>query len=146
MEKMRPLVFLLFTLWAFAADPWTTSEVLQAPDLAARLKKGENPSIVYVGPTFLYRGQHIAGAIYGGMGAKPEGIQSLLAAVKNLPKDKVLIIYCGCCPWNVCPNMRPAFQALKTAGFRNVKALYLPVRLADDWAAKGYPVASGDRP
>jgi thiosulfate/3-mercaptopyruvate sulfurtransferase len=39
-----------------------------------------------------------------------------------------------------CPNIRPAFSALKSAGFQNVRVLELRTNLRTDWTAKGYPV------
>jgi len=122
-----------------AEEPWTAKELLAPAKLAQRLNGGEKPFLVYVGPNYLFRAKHIAGSIDAGMAAKPEGIQSLLALVKGKAPGTEIIIYCGCCPMNVCPNIRPAMKALKGAGFTNVKLLELPTRLADDWTSKGYP-------
>jgi hypothetical protein len=33
------------------------------------------------------------------------------------------VIYCGCCPWTHCPNMKPADDALHAMGFTKVKSL-----------------------
>jgi len=52
-----------------------------------------------------------------------------------------MVIYCGCCPFTKCPNIRPAFQQLKKMGFTNVKVLDLPVNLQTNWIAIGYPLA-----
>jgi len=51
------------------------------------------------------------------------------------------VIYCGCCPWNHCPNMWPAYNLLHQMGFTHLKALYLPDNFGTDWVNKGYPVA-----
>ena len=45
----------------------------------------------------------------------------LKKAVADLPRGKELYIYCGCCPFVKCPNIRPAYTALHEMGFTNVK-------------------------
>jgi hypothetical protein len=35
----------------------------------------------------------------------------------------MVVIYCGCCPLDKCPNVRPAFTLLKTMGFTNLHVL-----------------------
>lgn len=129
-------------LFAQAPETWTAKELLPPADLAARLQKGEKPLMVYVGPEYLYRAKHIPGSVYAGMTAKPEGIHGLLEAVKGKPADAEVIVYCGCCPMKVCPNIRPAIKALKDAGFKNVRLLELPTRFGDDWTSKGYPAVA----
>jgi len=49
------------------------------------------------------------------------------------------VIYCGCCPLERCPNIRPAFVALRQMGFTNVRVLLLPNSFEADWAGKGLP-------
>lgn len=129
-------------MFAQAPDTWTPKELLAPADLAARLEEGEKPLVVYIGPASIYRTKHIPGALDAGMASRPEGIVGLLAAVKGKPADAEVIVYCGCCPMKVCPNIRPAIKALKDAGFRNVRLLELPTRFSDDWVAKGYPAVA----
>jgi hypothetical protein len=50
------------------------------------------------------------------------------------------VLYCGCCPWDRCPNVKPAVDALKQMGFTKVKVLYLETNFATDWTGKDYPV------
>lgn len=88
----------------------------------------------------LYRASHIPGSIYAGPGAKPEGIEELKKALTGQPKDRAIVLYCGCCPWEKCPNMRPAFAALREMGYTNVKAMVVPENLKADWTDKGYPI------
>jgi hypothetical protein len=52
-------------------------------------------------------------------------------------KKKLIVLYCGCCPWGRCPNVGPAYKALHDQGFTNVKVLYLANNFGDDWVAKG---------
>jgi len=114
--------------------------LVQPQELAGTLAKGSKPAIFQVGPNVLYRSKHIPGAAYAGPGSKAEGIELLRTAVKDMPRDREIVIYCGCCPWDRCPNVKPAFEALKQMGFTKVKALYLYQNFKTDWIDKAYPV------
>ena len=123
------------------ADPRAATALVHPADLAAQLKgTGEKPLLLHVGFQVLFKGGAIPGSRYAGPGSTPEGIAALKAAVKDVPKDRAIVIYCGCCPWDHCPNMRPAFQALTDLGFTHVRALYTPRNLETDWVDHGYPV------
>jgi thiosulfate/3-mercaptopyruvate sulfurtransferase len=125
-----------------ASDPWTALQLIRPEGLASLLKapKGERPLLLHVGFKALYRSGAIPGSRYAGPGSRPEGIAALKLAVKDLPRDRSIVIYCACCPWDHCPNMRPAFQALRQAGYTNVRAFYSPNNLETDWAQKGFPL------
>ena len=115
--------------------------LIQPQDVAARLAaKGPAPAIFQVGPNVLYRSKHIPGAIFAGPGSKPEGIELLKNAVKDVPKDREIVLYCGCCPWDKCPNMNPAIALLKEMGYTKVKAMYVATNFKTDWVDHGYPV------
>lgn len=127
---------LLFTSLLLAGDPWTTKDLVQPKDVAADVR---SPLIIQVGFAVLYRAAHIAGSQYAGPASKPEGIELMKQAVAGQPKDRQIILYCGCCPWDKCPNMRPAFAALHDLGYTRVKAMVVPDNLKADWIDKGYP-------
>jgi hypothetical protein len=55
------------------------------------------------------------------------------------PKDADVVIYCGCCPFRDCPNIRPAFRVLQEMKFTRAKLLNIPTTLKADWINKGYP-------
>ncbi|HVP42955.1 MAG TPA: rhodanese-like domain-containing protein [Terriglobales bacterium] len=118
--------------------------LVQPEQLAKELKSAGKPLVLYLGPRFLYRQAHIPGAEFIGMPS--EAIEKLRARVAFLPKDSPVVIYCGCCPWEHCPNVRPGFAELKKAGLTKVRVLYLPASFSADWKNKGFPVASGDQP
>jgi thiosulfate/3-mercaptopyruvate sulfurtransferase len=123
-------------------DPWKPSDLLQPADVAARLSSSGSakPVLIEVSFPFLYRQRRIPGSTYAGPGSKPDGINKLRETVAKLPRNREIVLYCGCCPWNQCPNMRPAFRVLRDMGFRNVKAMYVPTNLVKDWIEKGYPI------
>ncbi len=106
-------------------------------------KSGDKPLVLQVGSRVLWDQAHVAGSEYAGPGSQPEGIDRLKQRVKSVPKEKAIVLYCGCCPWNRCPNVAPAFRTLKGMGFTNVKVLYIANNLGTDWVDKGYQVARG---
>jgi len=124
-----------------AAEPWTQSELLSPAQLAPDLNSA---LVIHVGFPALYHGAHIAGSSYAGPGSKEQGIEELKKKVANEPRDRQIVLYCGCCPWDHCPNIRPAFAALKQMGFTSVRALRIPTNLKTDWVDHGYPTAHGD--
>jgi hypothetical protein len=103
----------------------------------------EKPLILQVGSRMMFEQAHIPGAEYAGQGSQSEGIQQLRGRVAALPHKTFIVLYCGCCPWNRCPNVGPAFQLLQGMGFTRVKVLYLADNFGDDWVNKGYAVESG---
>jgi rhodanese-related sulfurtransferase len=117
--------------------------LVQPGELAAQLAaKGNQPVVLQVGPHVMYRNRHIAGSLFAGTGSRPEGLALLRTVVAKLAKDREIVIYCGCCPWAVCPNIKPAMAVLRQMGYTRVKALYIPDNLKKDWTDRGYPVAS----
>jgi thiosulfate/3-mercaptopyruvate sulfurtransferase len=105
--------------------------------------KGEKPLILNVGPHLLYMQAHIPGAEYIGAGSDKQGIESLRRRLKAQPHNTFIVLYCGCCPWAHCPNVRPAYEELHKAGFSNVKVLYIADNFGTDWVNKGYPTIKG---
>ncbi len=118
-------------------NPEELVKILQAPT-------GEKPLMIQVGSHVLYEQAHIPGSEYIGPASSESGIQQLRERVQPLPRKKFIVIYCGCCPWSHCPNVKPADDALRALGFTNVKVLYIPENFGANWVAKGYPVAKGE--
>ena len=126
---------------AVTSTPWTSADVLQPADLAATLASPEEkPTIVYVGFKALFRQGHIPGSTLHGPASSPDGLDDLKQWASSLPRDATIVIYCGCCPLVQCPNVAPAFSALRAMGFTRVRVLALTNSFGADWAEKGYPV------
>ena len=133
----RVILFLIVAASALpAGDPWDAKDILRPPELASNLKA---PLVIHVGFPVLYRAAHITGSEYAGPGSKPEGIELLKKAVAGQPHNREIVLYCGCCPWEKCPNIRPAFAALREMGFTHVKVMMVPENLKTDWIDKGFP-------
>jgi thiosulfate/3-mercaptopyruvate sulfurtransferase len=111
-------------------------------ELAVLLKSAgaEKPLMLHVGFRVLFSQAHIPGSQYAGPGANQAGLDAVRKAVATLPKTKAIVLYCGCCPWERCPNMEQPWRLLVAAGFTNVKVLYIPKNFGTDWVQKGYPV------
>ena len=126
--------------------PWTLAQSVDAAALAKELadsKAANQPKIVCVGFHTLYNGAHIAGASFHGPASTPQGLDDVKNWAKPLPRTANVVIYCGCCPLAHCPNVRPAFAALRDMGFTHLRVLILPHDFATDWVGPGYPVAKG---
>jgi thiosulfate/3-mercaptopyruvate sulfurtransferase len=130
---------------AIPASSIPAEDLVQPGDLAATLRttSAVRPLVLQVGFRKLFDEAHIVGAEYAGPGGESDGLAMLRKRVANLPKDSPIVIYCGCCPWDHCPNIGAASSALRTLGFRNVKVLYISSDFGTDWIEKGYPVTRG---
>jgi thiosulfate/3-mercaptopyruvate sulfurtransferase len=128
-----------------SSDPWSASQTVQPAALAGELaqKNGTPPTILYVGFRTLFAGGHIPGASFHGTASTEEGLGEMKKWANGLPRSTNLVIYCGCCPFEKCPNIRPAFTALRDMGFKNLRVLVLPTNFATDWVGKGYPMQTG---
>lgn len=126
----------------------SASDVIKPRELMKMLSGNphDRPLVLQVGFSFLYESGHIDGAIHAGPAMRPDGIRKLRAAVKKVPKSRMIVIYCGCCPWPECPNIRPAYELLQHLGFKDVKTLYVPINFDKDWIKKGYPITKGTDP
>lgn len=127
------------------ADPWPDSETMQPAQLAKMLtdKYSSIPAAVFVGFRSLYAGGHVQDASFHGTASTKQGLAELKAWAASLPRSTELVIYCGCCPMDKCPNIRPAYTALSGMGFNKVRVLIIPTSFAADWADKGYPTQKG---
>jgi thiosulfate/3-mercaptopyruvate sulfurtransferase len=131
---------------AFQASSIPASRLIEPEELVKILQAptGEKPLMIQVGSHVLYEQAHIPGSEYIGPASSESGIQQLRERVQPLPRKKFIVIYCGCCPWSHCPNVKPADDALRAMGFTNVKVLYIPENFGANWVAKSYPVAKGE--
>jgi thiosulfate/3-mercaptopyruvate sulfurtransferase len=140
---IRNTLAVVVSIWSLglaplkAAEPWTDKELKEPAALAATLgdAKAPQPVILNIGPV-----QQIKGAIAIGPAGVTENLGKLKQHLATLPRDKEVIIYCGCCPFRRCPNVRPAFELLKKMKFTKARLLNLPASLNEDWISKGYPM------
>jgi thiosulfate/3-mercaptopyruvate sulfurtransferase len=130
------------------ADPWSAAQTIQPADLLKELGESsgaKHPVVVCVGFRPLYIGAHVPGAVFHGAAQSEQGLADLKKWAQGVPRSANLVVYCGCCPLEHCPNVRPAFTALREMGFANMRVLLLPHDFATDWVEKGYPVEKGSQ-
>jgi hypothetical protein len=140
------VIFFLLSLAVMAQDSEALKRAEITPQALVRVMQSNQRSkllILNVGPRVLYAQAHIDGAEYIGPTSNPRGIELLRQRVKSVPKNKEIVLYCGCCPWDRCPNVRPAFAELKKLKFTNVKVLHIVNNIGTDWVEKDYPTARG---
>lgn len=124
-----------------AVDPWSSAETLQPADLVREItdtKQTNPPTILAVGFRTLFEGGHVPGAVFHGTASNEKGMAELKKWLADLPRSTNLVIYCGCCPFDHCPNIRPAYKAARELGFTRVRVLVMPTSFAADWVDKGY--------
>jgi len=128
-----------FTVNATAdGDPWTADQLMEPQALVSIIQANKGnalPVILNIGSV-----EAIKGAITTAAVSEPDGFAELKKQLKDIKKDKLIVIYCGCCPLAKCPNIRPAFKELTAEGFTNIKVLDLKKNLQIDWVDKNYPM------
>ena len=118
-------------------EPWRQDQLMEPKDLAAIINNpsAEQPLIICVGPAGL-----IKNAVNIGAASKKENLDSFKELLSKEKKDRAIVIYCGCCPFKNCPNIRPAFTLMNKMKFTNQKLLNLSHNLKADWIDHGYPM------
>ena len=122
------------------------ADVQMSTDDLSKLLRGpvaQRPMTIHVGFYLLYAQAHIPGSEYIGPASQPDALEKLRKRAESLPRNKFIVLYCGCCPWNHCPTLRPAYGALHSMGFTKLKVLYVPNNFGQDWVNKGFPVEKG---
>lgn len=119
-------------------EPWTAKQLLVPEDLARIINypAGKQPIIFSIGPDAIIKNSIDIGSV-----KEKQNLDKLKQELKELSKDASIVIYCGCCPFEHCPNIRPAFKLLNKMKFTNHKLLNLEHNIKIDWLNKNYPVA-----
>ena len=122
-------------------ENWTAGQLMAPADLATTLQSKKDIPVVYnVGP-----GAIIPHSIDIGITSEEENLERFKKAISKLPKTTNIVVYCGCCPYDHCPNVRPAIDVLQKMKFINYHLLDLPHNIKTDWIAKGYPVTKEEK-
>ncbi len=117
-------------------DPWSKAQLMPAAELARQIDNdAPNLAVFDIGPSGT-----IKNAVAIGPAQEQENMKALKNKLAELPKNTNVVIYCGCCPFAHCPNIRPAFTLAENMGFASVRLLNLPKNLKVDWIDKGYPM------
>jgi thiosulfate/3-mercaptopyruvate sulfurtransferase len=118
------------------SEPWQKKQLIEPKDLATELENHDvlKPLIISIGPAGL-----IKGSVEVGPAKEKANLNKLNRLLAKERKDRDIVIYCGCCPFQHCPNIRPAFTLLNEMKFTNHKLLNLQHNIKVDWIDKSYP-------
>ncbi|MEO9144122.1 MAG: rhodanese-like domain-containing protein [Ginsengibacter sp.] len=141
MKRITQYLFLALIMMGFQQcaaqkpDNWTADQLVEPSALAATIQSGKDLPLIYcVGP-----GVIIPHSINIGMTDDEKNVEKFKEAISKLPRNSDIVIYCGCCPFERCPNVRPAIALLQQMKFTNYHLLNLPHNIKADWISKGYP-------
>ncbi|MBC7388195.1 MAG: rhodanese-like domain-containing protein [Opitutaceae bacterium] len=133
------LVFTISSFTLTGVNPWTAEQLYDPAALVKVIKdpKAPKPLILNTGTM-----RNIKGAVKLGPVSDYDGLKQFKAGVVKFAgdKNKEVVIYCGCCKMDHCPNVEPAYTHLQSLGFKKVKILNLQEDLIFDWVNKGYPM------
>ena len=115
--------------------PWTDKQLMTAATLYKIINdsSAKKPLLISIG-----FGGGIKGSVDMGAARDKPNLEKFRKELEKHPKNADIVIYCGCCPYKNCPNVRPAFKLLNEMGFTGHKLLDLPTNLKTDWIDKGY--------
>ena len=118
-------------------EPWTQQQLLPPAELAKVLNnpKAPQPIVFSIGMEAIIKGSVDIGPVM-----MNQNLNLLKQKLSALPKNAQIVVYCGCCPFASCPNVRPAMELLKNMQFTNYTLLNLPQNIKVDWIDKGYPL------
>lgn len=110
---------------------------MSTTELSTKLKTNakDKPLVFNVGPM-----QNIKTAVAVGAATNITFASKMKETLAMENKTKAIVVYCGCCSYSTCPNIKPAYDALVEMGYKNTKVLELPVGLNPDWISKGFPM------
>ena len=119
------------------AQTWKKEQVMPPADLAAMINSNSKdlPVIFNVGPM-----DNIKKAVFVGRATSATFVDNMKKELNMVPKTKTVVVYCGCCSFGSCPNLKPAYEGLLSLGYKNAKVLEIPEGIKPDWVAKGYPM------
>lgn len=130
-----PILVIMFAF--MQQEPIKKEQSISTAELAKKITdpKAVKPVIFNVGPV-----DQIKGAIKVGAVSTEEYFVKFKNEVAKVGKDKEVVVYCGCCSSQNCPNIRPAIKYLTESGYKKAKVLDIPTGIKEDWVQKDYPV------
>lgn len=136
MKKNLIITYVFFCLSCSQnSEPWKKNQLFEPNTLSEMiLKKTKLPHIISIGP-----GAVIGNSISVGETRFSENFNKLNEILKSIDKKDEIILYCGCCPFENCQNIRPAFKLLNKLGYENHYLLNIKNNIKTDWIDLGYP-------
>ena len=118
-------------------EPWRSDQLMDPADLARIISdpNARQPVLLSIGPAAV-----IKNSIDIGPTQDKANLERLRVELDKLSRASDVIIYCGCCPFKNCPNIRPAFSLMNEMKFEHHKLLNISRNIKMDWIDKGYPL------
>jgi hypothetical protein len=123
-------------------------KTVECSELNQKLQGKIKPIVVFCGDLrdekdkYTYGFKKIPGSLVIGSVNQDKWEENLRAALLLAELDKSfkseVVVYCGCCSSDNCPNVEPVILELKRMGFKNVKGLYFSEGYLPEWHAKKY--------
>jgi thiosulfate/3-mercaptopyruvate sulfurtransferase len=144
MKNLTQILGFIFTICSTMAiqaqevtEPWTEAQLKPTQELADQISGSgkAKPTVINIGPQAV-----IKGSLDAGPGSEKENLKKLEKILSKQDKNHEVVLYCGCCPFAKCPNIRPAFKLIQEKGFTQARLLNIPKNIKTDWIDKGYPV------
>lgn len=139
MKRILTLVLAFTGIFnAFSQTPlWKKEQLMPTQELADKINTNakDKPIVFNVGPM-----ENIKTAVFVGRATSATCAEKIKSTLAMENKTKSIVIYCGCCSYASCPNLKPAYDILIAQGFKNTKVLELPEGIKPDWVAKGFPM------
>lgn len=137
MKKIIAFSLSLFFALSSQAQIWKKEQIMPTADLAEKINTNaaDKPIVFNVGPM-----ENIKTAIFVGRATSATFVDQMKRELNMVPKTRTVVVYCGCCSFASCPNLKPAYDALITMGYKNAKVLEIPEGIKPDWVAKKYPM------
>ncbi len=141
---MKKWISLLLIIFCFAKvqaqgfnELWNPNQLMSPAALAEKIVQNrmQHTVVINIGPDAVIKNSYNAGPAN-----EEENIVKLKKYLSGISQDKEVVVYCGCCPFDICPNIRPAFKTLQEMDFVNAKLLNIPKNIKTDWIDKGFPV------
>lgn len=131
------MLFVCVSILSLNAQPFNykPNELIQPKELSDLLKdnKAGKIHILNMGVE-----RNIKNAIEIGIVSSPSKYKVLQDQLKKYNKNESIVIYCGCCKLENCPNVSLAIEKIRELGYSNVRILNFVEGINEDWIDKGY--------
>lgn len=124
------------TIQAQTHTSYTAQDFIEPDILAQKIRQNKMDDILLIHIGFQ---NFIKGSANAGPATEQQGIEHLKELAQEVPKNQKIILYCGCCPIEVCPNIQPGYELLHEMGYTQIKILNLTSSIKADWLDKDYP-------
>ena len=106
------ILLMISTSFLTAQDTYSTRLIAVDSIVKQIQEKSDQYIVLNTGPV-----EDIQGSIHIGPVEQDKYFQILELELEKLDSSKTIVVYCGCCPIVVCPNIDPAVLLLERHGF-----------------------------